>query len=164
MQNDELNTASKRGTVFYALGYALLYLMAWISTNSTMLSTVFRIAPTSGLALHRTLLRTIMHAPLLYFSTADTGVLLNYFSQDIQLVDKTLESAVMAFATQVFKMIMQASATCCAAHHNRHPSHLCRYRLRDPEGLPMHFTPASTPRAGESGGYELVSSGNRAGY
>lgn len=108
-QNDELETASKRGTVFYALGYAFLYLMAWISTNGTMLSTVFRIAPTSGLALHRALLHTIMHAPLLYFSAADTGVLLNYFSQDIQLVDKTLAQAVMAFANQVFKMIMQAS-------------------------------------------------------
>ncbi|CCC09186.1 hypothetical protein SMACR_04945 [Sordaria macrospora] len=107
MQNDELNTASKRGTVFYALGYALLYLMAWISTNSTMLSTVFRIAPTSGLALHRTLLRTIMHAPLLYFSTADTGVLLNYFSQDIQLVDKTLESApIMAVTLPICAVIV----------------------------------------------------------
>ncbi|KAK3354626.1 hypothetical protein B0H65DRAFT_437958 [Neurospora tetraspora] len=108
-QNDELDSSSKRGTLFYALGYALLYLMAWISTNGTMLSTVFRIAPTSGLAHHRSLLHTIMHAPLLYFSAADTSVLLNYFSQDIQLVDKTLAPAVMAFATQVFKMIVQAS-------------------------------------------------------
>ncbi|KAK1782721.1 ABC transporter type 1, transmembrane domain-containing protein [Copromyces sp. CBS 386.78] len=63
-QNVELDTASKRGTIFYAIGYALLYLMAWISANVAMLST---------------------------------------------LVDKTLAPAVMAFATQVFKMMMQAS-------------------------------------------------------
>ncbi|KAK3500859.1 hypothetical protein B0T13DRAFT_527250 [Neurospora crassa] len=108
-QNDELDSASKRDTVYYALGYALLYLMAWISTNGTMLSTVFRIAPTSGLNLHRSLVHTIMHAPLFFFSMADIGVLLNYFSQDIQLVDKTLAQAVMSFAIQVCKMIVQAS-------------------------------------------------------
>nr|CAE76208.1 related to multidrug resistance protein [Neurospora crassa] len=108
-QNDELDSASKRNTVYYALGYALLYLMAWISTNGTMLSAVFRIAPTSGLNLHRSLVHTIMHAPLFFFSMADMGVLLNYFSQDVQLVDKTLAQAVMSFAIQVCKMIVQAS-------------------------------------------------------
>ncbi|KAK3388850.1 ABC transporter type 1, transmembrane domain-containing protein [Sordaria brevicollis] len=109
-QDAELDdSANKRGTLFYALGYSLLYLMAWISTNGTMLSTVFRVAPTSGLALHQTLLRTIMHAPLLWFSMTDSGVLLNYFSQDIQLVDKTLAQAVMAFSNQVFKMIVQVA-------------------------------------------------------
>ena len=41
---------------FYTTGFLLLSLMAWISTNGIMLSTVLRVAPESGLRLHQRLL------------------------------------------------------------------------------------------------------------
>lgn len=41
---------------FYITGFLLLSLMAWISTNGIMSSTVLRIAPQSGLKLHKRLL------------------------------------------------------------------------------------------------------------
>ncbi|KAK3941519.1 P-loop containing nucleoside triphosphate hydrolase protein [Diplogelasinospora grovesii] len=98
-----------RHTTFYIVGYALLNLMAWISTNGTMWSTVMQVAERSGLVLHGHLLATIMRAPLAYFSNTDTGVILNHFGQDIQLVDKQLASAVSTLGTQMFKLVMQAS-------------------------------------------------------
>ncbi|KAK3694050.1 ABC transporter type 1, transmembrane domain-containing protein [Podospora appendiculata] len=96
-------------TIFYAVGYAALNLMAWISTNGIMWSTILLVAPTSGMALHGRLLETVMRAPLFYFATTGTGVILNHFSQDIQLVDKQLASAVSNLGVQVFKLAMQAS-------------------------------------------------------
>ncbi|KAK0618103.1 P-loop containing nucleoside triphosphate hydrolase protein [Bombardia bombarda] len=98
-----------KDTVFYASGYALLNFMAWVTTNGIMWSQVMRVAPTSGLVLHERLLRSIMRAPLFFFSNNDTGVLLNHFSQDIQLVDKQLASSVSNLAVQVFKLTTQAS-------------------------------------------------------
>ncbi|KAK3394647.1 ABC transporter type 1, transmembrane domain-containing protein [Podospora didyma] len=96
-------------TAFFVTGYALLYLMAWVSTNGIMSSTILRVAPNSGLSLHRRLLETILRAPLFYFSSTDIGVILNHFSQDIQFVDKQLASSMSALATQVFKLLVQVS-------------------------------------------------------
>jgi hypothetical protein len=39
--------------------------------------TVMRMAPTSGLALHQRLLAAVTAAPLAYFSTTETGSILN---------------------------------------------------------------------------------------
>ncbi|KAK2012789.1 P-loop containing nucleoside triphosphate hydrolase protein [Colletotrichum eremochloae] len=94
-------------TTFYVGGYLILSLLAWTATNGSMWSTHILIAPKSGLELHRRLLKTIMRAPLSYLSTTDNGVTLNRFSQDIQLVDKSLPPAVLSISNQVFKLLVQ---------------------------------------------------------
>ncbi len=48
------------------------------------------IVPKSGAELHKILLRTVMHAPMRFFSITDSGVTLNRFSQDMTLVDAVL--------------------------------------------------------------------------
>ncbi|KAI0135168.1 P-loop containing nucleoside triphosphate hydrolase protein [Daldinia grandis] len=88
-------------------GYIALYLMAWISTNGIMWSTIILVAPHSGLVLHSKLLKIITRAPLLYFSKTDSGSILNRFSQDIQLVDKQLASALSSLFVQTFKLLVQ---------------------------------------------------------
>ncbi|KAI0846774.1 P-loop containing nucleoside triphosphate hydrolase protein [Daldinia vernicosa] len=88
-------------------GYIALYLIAWISTNGIMWSTIILVAPHSGLVLHSKLLRIITRAPLLYFSKTDSGSILNRFSQDIQLVDKQLASALSSLFVQIFKLLTQ---------------------------------------------------------
>ncbi|KAI1805949.1 P-loop containing nucleoside triphosphate hydrolase protein [Daldinia bambusicola] len=88
-------------------GYVALYLIAWISTNGIMWSTIILVAPHSGLVLHSKLLKIIMRAPLLYFSKTDSGSILNRFSQDIQLVDKQLASAISSLFVQVSKLLVQ---------------------------------------------------------
>ncbi|KAI0147916.1 ABC transporter [Hypoxylon sp. NC0597] len=88
-------------------GYIALHLIAWVSTNGIMWSTVIRIAPHSGLILHSKLLRTVTCAPLQYFSGSDSGSILNRFSQDFQLVDRKLAPAISTMSTQVFKLLVQ---------------------------------------------------------
>lgn len=99
--------SSQPSTVFYTSVYAAILLAAWLSTNGIMSSTLLLVAPTSGLVLHSRLLWTIVNAPLSYFSTTDTGSILNRFGSDLQLVDKALAQALAALSTQVFKLLVQ---------------------------------------------------------
>ncbi|KAH7034680.1 ABC transporter-like protein [Microdochium trichocladiopsis] len=92
----------------FVLGYASLVLAAWLTTNAMMWSTVIHIAPHSGRTLHSKLLSIVSEAPLSYFHTNGSGSILNRFTQDIQLVDKQLPSAVSALAVQISKLTMQA--------------------------------------------------------
>lgn len=96
-------------TNFYIGGYLILSLFAWTATNGSMWSTHILIAPGSGVKLHRRLLRIIMGAPLAFFSATDTGVVLNRFSQDMNLIDRQLPPAVLALLNQIFKLLVQAA-------------------------------------------------------
>ncbi|KAI1078186.1 ABC transporter [Whalleya microplaca] len=92
---------------FFIGGYIALNLIAWIFTNITMWSTLIRIAPHSGAVLHAKVLETVIRAPLSYFSKTDSGSILNRFSQDLELVDKKLPSAVSTVTVQIFKLVVQ---------------------------------------------------------
>ncbi|KAF5626828.1 drug facilitator PEP5 [Fusarium tjaetaba] len=96
-------------TKFYIGGYLILSLLAWTATNGSMWSTHMLIAPTSGAELHRRLLSTVFGAPLLFFSMTETGSILNRFSEDMQLVDKSLPPAILSLSNQVFKLLVQAT-------------------------------------------------------
>ncbi|KXH42042.1 hypothetical protein CNYM01_08392 [Colletotrichum nymphaeae SA-01] len=105
VQSQNLKMAEAVSDLSRATGDISLY--AWLATSGTMWSTQILIAPASGTELHRRLLSTIIGAPLSYFSKTDTGVTLNRFSQDIQLVDKQLPPAIMSMSNQVFKLLVQ---------------------------------------------------------
>jgi ATP-binding cassette subfamily C (CFTR/MRP) protein 1 len=62
----------------------------------------------SGTRLHAITLKTVLSAPLAFFSTADTGSLTTRFSQDIQLLDIQLPLALMCVAMNLFICIAQA--------------------------------------------------------
>ncbi|KAI0133901.1 ABC transporter [Xylariales sp. AK1849] len=96
-------------TNFYVGGYLIASLMAWVSTNGSMWSTHILIAPGSGAELHRRLLSTVVGASLEFFSTTDIGVILNRFSQDLELVDKQLPPAILTLSNQVFKLLVQTA-------------------------------------------------------
>lgn len=51
------------------------------------------IVPKSAKNLHKILLTTVLRAPLSYFATTDVGIILNQFSQDMELVDTALPEA-----------------------------------------------------------------------
>lgn len=99
---------SSSGTGFYMAGYLALLLLAYTTTIYGIYITVLHIAPTSGLTLHHRLLSAVVGAPLLYFSEINTGTILNRFSEDIQLVDKTIADAWSTLNIQVFKLLVQA--------------------------------------------------------
>ncbi|KAK2053375.1 ABC transporter [Colletotrichum caudatum] len=97
-------------TTFYVGGYLIASLLAWVSTNGSMWSTHILIAPGSGAELHRRLISTVTGASLAFFSTTNTGVILNRFSQDLELVDRQLPPAILALSNaEVFKLVVQTT-------------------------------------------------------
>lgn len=62
----------------------------------------------SGAKLHLTTLTTVMAAPLAFFSYTDTGVTLNRFSQDIQLIDGELPNSLFNVVASALSAAGQA--------------------------------------------------------
>ena len=75
--------------------------------------------PKSGEAFHWALLKTVLGAPMSFFSVTDTGVTVNRFSQDLMLIDMELPVAALnTFATFVLviaQMILIGVASVYAA-------------------------------------------------
>jgi hypothetical protein len=52
------------------------------------------VAPTSAIKLHQTLVRATLRAPISLFESVDSSILINRFSQDMNLVDFALPAAI----------------------------------------------------------------------
>ncbi|MGI4815732.1 MAG: ABC transporter transmembrane domain-containing protein, partial [Janthinobacterium lividum] len=89
--------------VYVALAAGALFFNA-----ATVGSMMIHIGPKAGEALHYRLLRIVMRAPQSYFVETDTGVTLNRFSQDMQLVDRSLPQSAMMIGMQGCKLIAQS--------------------------------------------------------
>lgn len=50
----------------------------------------------AGSNVHRDALRTLIRAPLRFFTKTDTGVVTNLFSQDLNLIDTELPNALLS--------------------------------------------------------------------
>ena len=61
-------------------------------TASATLAMIFMVRQT-GVELHKVALSTVLRAPLTFFTTTDTGVVLNLFSQDTTIIDVELPLA-----------------------------------------------------------------------
>jgi ABC-type multidrug transport system fused ATPase/permease subunit len=76
-------------------GLSLFFLI--VSCWQLIITTV----PRSGIAFHKKLLDTVLGSPMSFFSTTDTGVTLNRFSQDLMLIDMELPvTALNTFASK----------------------------------------------------------------
>lgn len=100
----------------YYLGiYSLLGGSALIFLIISCWQLIVTMVPRSGIAFHKRLLDTVLASPMSFFATTDTGVTLNRFSQDLQLIDMELPlSALNTFATFVL-CIMQMALIAVAA-------------------------------------------------
>ncbi|TDZ20182.1 ABC transporter atnG [Colletotrichum orbiculare MAFF 240422] len=78
--------------------YAVLFTLGMLGLTGQCWLMFIRIINTSATALHADLLWTSMRAPLSFFQSTDTGSITNRFSQDLDLVDKTLPSNAINFA------------------------------------------------------------------
>jgi ATP-binding cassette subfamily C (CFTR/MRP) protein 1 len=57
--------------------------------------------PRASNGLHRRLLNTVLMAPLSFFTTTDSGTILNRFSQDLTIIDNELPNALVATMLQL---------------------------------------------------------------
>ncbi|ORY11757.1 hypothetical protein BCR34DRAFT_455438, partial [Clohesyomyces aquaticus] len=87
----------------YYLGiYAMFGAVAFVFLIISCWQLIITMVPRSGVNFHWKLLNTVLHSPMAFFSTTDTGVTLNRFSQDLQLIDMELPVvALNTFATFV---------------------------------------------------------------
>ncbi|KAF4957433.1 hypothetical protein FSARC_11314 [Fusarium sarcochroum] len=87
----------------YYLGiYAMLGSLAIIFLVLSTWQMIVTMVPLSGNNFHQSLLKTVLNAPMSFFANTDSGVTINRFSQDLQLIDMDLPlSALNTFATFV---------------------------------------------------------------
>ena len=72
--------------------------------------------PLSGEKFHFILLKTVLSAPMSFFVKTDSGVTLNRFSQDLQLIDMELPTAALnTFASKqrIFTIPRRVGLTSC---------------------------------------------------
>jgi len=114
------NAKDPNGRLDYYLGiYALLGIGALICLITSCWELIINMVPKSGESFHWALLKTVLDAPMSFFSVTDTGVTVNRFSQDLMLIDMELPVAALnTFATFVLviaQMILIGVASIYAA-------------------------------------------------
>ncbi|PYI11439.1 putative multidrug resistance protein [Aspergillus sclerotiicarbonarius CBS 121057] len=92
---------------FYMTVYILLAVATWVTNISWVYMFLVVLAPKSSIELHQRLLRTVISAPLSFFTTADMGTTLTRFSQDLKQVDRMLPGAVAGTGLNGFRLIGQ---------------------------------------------------------
>ncbi|KAJ5160374.1 uncharacterized protein N7482_007378 [Penicillium canariense] len=102
------DTAEPRQHIGYYLGiYVMLGGVAMLSLIMGCWQMIITMVPKSGENFHRKLLQTVLSAPMLFFSTTDSGGILNRFSQDLQLIDMELPIAAINTVATVFLCLAQ---------------------------------------------------------
>ncbi|KAF7558131.1 hypothetical protein G7Z17_g146 [Cylindrodendrum hubeiense] len=94
---------------YYAGIYTLLQICALISLLLLGIAIFIVAVERAGANLHQDALRTLIRAPLRFFTATDNGVVTNLFSQDLNLVDTELPSALLNTLFCVFQAIGQAA-------------------------------------------------------
>lgn len=95
--------------VFAALAVIFIWFACWQSS--------IKMTPVSAKALHWTVLKTTMRAPMSFFARTDTGVTTNRFSQDMQLVDLTLPGSLINTSFQIGAVISAGILTSVATKY-----------------------------------------------
>ncbi|KAL8840168.1 MAG: hypothetical protein Q9176_004016 [Flavoplaca citrina] len=102
------NSKAPNDNLGYWLGiYALLGVAGLLSLVVSCWQIIITMVPQSGANFHWKLLNTVLRAPMSFFATTDTGVTLNRFSQDLQLIDMDLPISALNFFTALILCVAQ---------------------------------------------------------
>lgn len=93
---------------YYSSIYFFLAIGAFVGVTLTLANIFLVIAPRSGSVLHARLLHTVMAAPLSFFTTTDTGSILNRFSSDMLMIDRRLPPSLLQVGQCLFTLLSQA--------------------------------------------------------
>jgi ATP-binding cassette subfamily C (CFTR/MRP) protein 1 len=98
-----------RSNSFY-IGIYAVFQIAYVASMFFCFLICFRtMIQVSGSKLHRDALNTMINAPLKFFATTDTGLIINLFSQDMTLIDNELPLAITNLALDVCNAIGMAA-------------------------------------------------------
>ena len=102
------DTVEPKQHIGYYLGiYVMLGVVAMLALILGCWQMIITMVPKSGESFHRKLLTTVLSAPMLFFSTTDSGAILNRFSQDLQLIDMELPIAAINTVATFFLCLAQ---------------------------------------------------------
>ncbi|KAK3360588.1 ABC transporter [Lasiosphaeria hispida] len=102
------NEVQPNSRLEYWLGvYAVLGFVAIVCLFVSCWQMIITMVPRSGENFHLALLKTVLSAPMSFFVTTDSGVTLNRFSQDLQLIDMELPIAALNTFTTFILCIAQ---------------------------------------------------------
>lgn len=102
------DTLEPKQHIGYYLGiYVMLGCVAMLALIAGSWQMIITMVPKSGENFHRKLLSTVLNAPMLFFSTTDSGAILNRFSQDLQLIDMELPIAAINTVATLFLCLAQ---------------------------------------------------------
>ncbi|KAI8955491.1 P-loop containing nucleoside triphosphate hydrolase protein [Xylaria longipes] len=107
--NDVYSEHPTHTYAYYAGIYAILQISATISLLLLGIAIFIISVRRAGANIHQDALRTLMRAPLSFFTTTDTGVVTNLFSQDLNLIDTELPNALLNTLFCVFQAIGKAA-------------------------------------------------------
>ncbi|ETS85549.1 hypothetical protein PFICI_03574 [Pestalotiopsis fici W106-1] len=101
----------------YFAGYIAYCILTVILSGLIIWFFMFLIIPKSAKHLHWLLLDTVAKAPLWYFTTTDSGIILNRFSQDMTLIDQALPMAFFTTALDSLTLIASAGIIASGAQY-----------------------------------------------
>jgi ATP-binding cassette subfamily C (CFTR/MRP) protein 1 len=105
--------AAKQETNNFYLGlYGMLAGIAIIGTIGSVYFFFIFMVPLSSEVLHARLLKSVIEAPLSFFSETDVGVTTNRFSQDMSVIDTELPFSMIDFALSLSITLMAAILMC----------------------------------------------------
>lgn len=100
---------------FYLGMYGLLTGVGTFGLMGGAWHLLLNMVPKSASVLHARLLRTVMDAPLSFFTSTDTGTTINRFSQDMTVIDSELPYSLVDLALSLVMAIMGAVLMCISA-------------------------------------------------
>ncbi|KAK1838251.1 ABC multidrug transporter [Colletotrichum chrysophilum] len=102
---DTLNKSS----AYYAGLFGLFKILQLLSLLVAGVAQIIWMASSSGALLHQQALQTVIHAPLGFFTSTDAGAVTNLFSQDMNLIDNELPTALLNAVISGFDAIAMAA-------------------------------------------------------
>ncbi|KAG2419513.1 hypothetical protein HFD88_004309 [Aspergillus terreus] len=87
--------------------YFALAIGAISNYSSSIWSMMISIVPVPAAKLHWQLLDSVLHAPMSFFSSVDSGITLNRFSQDMSLINSRLPVSMMQATPMAFQALAQ---------------------------------------------------------
>ncbi|KAK9420894.1 putative ABC transporter FUM19 [Seiridium unicorne] len=121
----------------YFSGYTSFAIATVILSGVIVWFTMFLVIPKSAKYLHWLLLDAVVRAPLWYFTTTDSGTILNRFSQDMTLIDQVLPMAFFATAIDSLTLVANAAIIASGAQYVAVLRHL---DIESKSPLYTHFT------------------------
>ena len=94
---------------FYIGLYALFQLCCVVSFFMACIMCLTSMIELSGAKMHKDVLRTVITAPLAFFTTTDTGIVTNLFSQDMTLIDSELPMSLLNLSLDLTTALGQAA-------------------------------------------------------